>query len=65
MFGGAKLQLIAEAFNVTNRHNVIDVNKTFYSYNSTTKVLTPLSAFGTPSLTSGQRVVQLAGRVTF
>jgi hypothetical protein len=41
------------------------VNKTFYSYNSTTKVLTPLATFGTPAATSGQRVVQLAGRVTF
>jgi hypothetical protein len=65
MFGGAKLQLIAEAFNVTNRHNVSNVSNTFYSYNSTTKVLTRVATFGTPSATSGQRVVQLAGRVTF
>jgi hypothetical protein len=65
MFGGAKLQLIAEAFNVTNRHNVCCVNNTFYSYNSTTKVLTRLGTFGTPTDTSGQRVVQLAGRVIF
>jgi outer membrane receptor protein involved in Fe transport len=65
VYGGAKLQLIAEAFNLTNAHNVTSYNRTFYSYNATTKVLTPLSTFGTPTTTSGQRVVQLAGKVTF
>lgn len=65
MFGGAKLQLIAEAFNLTNRHNVSAVNRALYSYNSTTQVLSPIASFGLPSATAGQRILQLAGKVTF
>ena len=65
VYGGARLQLIAEAFNLTNANNINGFNRTFYSYNATTKVLTPLSTFGTPTTTSGQRIVQLAGKVTF
>jgi outer membrane receptor protein involved in Fe transport len=65
LFGGTKLQLIAEAFNVTNRRNISNVNKALYSYNATTAVLTPLSTFRVPTATAGQRIVQLAGKLTF
>ena len=65
IFAGARLQLIAEAFNVLNKHNVTAVNRTFYSFNSTTNTFAPLTTFGTPTATSGQRIVQLAGKVTF
>ncbi|HYS53776.1 MAG TPA: TonB-dependent receptor [Thermoanaerobaculia bacterium] len=65
IFAGAKLQLIAEAFNVLNKHNVTAVNRTFYSFNATTSTFAPLTAFGTPTATAGQRIVQLAGKVTF
>ncbi len=65
MFGGTKLQLIAEAFNLFDRSNVSAVNRTRYSYNATTKVLTPLSTFRTPTGSSGPRIVQLAARVSF
>ncbi len=65
IFGATKLQLIAEAFNVLNRHNVNSVNRTYYSFNATTNTVTPLIAFGTPLGTAGQRVVQLAGKITF
>src|SRR5438132_917252 len=57
IFGTTKLQLIAEAFNLLNKHNVVTENRTFYSYNSTTTTLTHLAAFGTPTATSGQRIV--------
>jgi hypothetical protein len=65
IFATARLQLIAEAFNVLNRHNVNLVNRTFYSYSATTNTLTPSASFGTPTATAGQRIVQLAGKVTF
>jgi outer membrane receptor protein involved in Fe transport len=65
IYNGTKLQLIAEAFNLTNAHNINGVNRTFYSYNATTKVLTPLSTFRTPTSTTGQRIVQLAAKVSF
>jgi outer membrane receptor protein involved in Fe transport len=65
VWGGARLQLIAEAFNLTNAHNVNGLNRAFYSYNATTKVLTPLATFGTNTSTSGQRIVQLAAKASF
>jgi hypothetical protein len=63
LIAGTKLTLIAEAFNVLNKHNVVSVNRTYYSFSNNT--FTPLTAFGTPTATAGQRVVQLAGKVTF
>ena len=65
IFATAKLQLIAEAFNVLNRHNVNNVNRAYYSFTAATNTLAPITSFGTPSSTSGQRIVQLAGKVTF
>ncbi len=65
LFSSARLQLIVEAFNLLNRHNVSNVTRTMYSYNATTTTLTPITAFGVPTATSGQRIVQLAARVTF
>jgi len=65
IWGTTKLQLIAEAFNVTNRHNVSAVNRTYYSFKSATNTLTPLSTFGIPTATTGQRIAQLAGKITF
>jgi outer membrane receptor protein involved in Fe transport len=60
-----RVQLIAEAFNVLNRHNVSNVNRTYYSYNATTKVFTPNPTFNLPTATSGQRIMQLAAKLTF
>ena len=65
IFGAAKLQLIAEAFNVLNRHNVSNVNRAYYSFTAATSTLTPIASFGLPTATAGQRIVQLAGKVTF
>jgi hypothetical protein len=63
LVAGTKLTLIAEAFNVLNKHNVTSVNRTYYSFANNT--FTRLLAFGTPTSTLGQRVVQLAGKVSF
>lgn len=65
LFSSARLQLIAEAFNLLNRHNVSNVTRTKYSYSAATTTLTPIATFGVPTATSGQRIVQLAARVTF
>ena len=64
-FGGVSLQLIAEAFNVLNRSNVSNVNRTYYSYTANTNTLTPLAVYGTPTLSAGPRIMQLAAKVTF
>jgi hypothetical protein len=65
IFRDTRVQLIAEAFNVLNRHNVSGVNVTRYSYNATTNTLTPLTTFGFPTSSMGPRIVQLAAKVTF
>ena len=41
------------------------VNTTPYSLNTTTNVLTPNASFGQPLATAGQRIIQLALKVTF
>ncbi len=71
LLAGTKLTLIAEAFNVLNKHNVTTENRTYYGFSGTdtptckAPCLTRLIPFGTPTVTLGQRVVQLAGKVTF
>jgi outer membrane receptor protein involved in Fe transport len=53
-FGGVRLQIIAEAFNVTNRSNVSNVNRTFTS-----------TAYLTPTTSAGPRILQLAAKLNF
>jgi hypothetical protein len=65
IFRDARLQLIAEAFNILNRSNVNGVNTTRYSYNSSTQTLTPLATFGAPASSVGPRIIQLAAKVIF
>jgi outer membrane receptor protein involved in Fe transport len=65
--GGIGLQLIAEAFNVTNESNILDIRKPFYTLNSsgqlvrTTNFAQPLTSlfYETP------RTIQLAAKLTF
>ena len=65
LFGAARVQLIAEAFNVLDRSNVNVVSRTKYAYNATTKVFTPNAAYLTPTASVGPRIVQLAAKITF
>lgn len=61
-----KLRIIAEAFNVTNRANFSALNTAAYTFNATTRVLTPTTNFGTVTgTTSDPRILQLAGKITF
>jgi hypothetical protein len=73
----ATLQLSCEAFDLFNRANVISVRTQQYAVSGNVAVcgpgvpqcLTPLvkglSAFGTPTATSGPRILQLAVRFVF
>ncbi len=61
----AKLQLIAEAFNLLNRSNVNGVLQTYYSYTAATTTLAPVSSFGGPISSAGPRIMQLAAKLTF
>lgn len=61
-----KLRLIFEAFNVTNRANFSALNTAAYTFNATTRVLTPTTNFLTKTgTTSDPRILQLAGKITF
>jgi outer membrane receptor protein involved in Fe transport len=62
-FGRSKLQLIWEAFNLLNRDNISGVETTYYSVNGLT--LTRNTAFGRPTATAGERIMQIAAKITF
>jgi hypothetical protein len=61
--GRTRVQLIWEAFNLFNRDNIIGVDTTFYSVTGTT--LTPGTTFGRPTVSAGERIMQLAVKMTF
>jgi hypothetical protein len=61
--GRVKAQLIAEAFNLFNRDNISGVIPGRYVLAGT--VLTPNPDFGRPNASAGERIVQLAARLTF
>ncbi|HEY2829308.1 MAG TPA: hypothetical protein VGJ88_04265, partial [Thermoanaerobaculia bacterium] len=65
MFYGTKLQLIAEAFNVFNFSNVNSVRNGLYSYNSATNTLVRQTNFRQPLSSNGERIMQLAAKITF
>jgi hypothetical protein len=62
-FGRSNLQVIWEAFNLFNRDNISGVETTYYSVVGTT--LTRNSLFGRPTATAGERIMQLAVKITF
>lgn len=64
-FGGIRLTLIAEAFNLLNRVNVNQVNTTLYSVNTALNLLTPQAAFGQTLGVTDPRIVQLALKAGF
>src|SRR3954453_5936443 len=71
LFAGARVQLIAEAFNLFNRSNVNGVRNTNYAVTNTSGVPTKLTLqdaagpFGFPTSSFGPRILQFAAKVTF
>ena len=61
----ARLRLIGEAFNVTNRANFNSLLTTQYSYNAATRAFTTAPGFLTPTTTYDPRILQLAAKITF
>lgn len=61
--GAVRAQLIVEAFNLFNRSNINAVIQSRYTLQGTTLRANP--AFGQPTATAGERIVQLALRVMF
>ena len=74
IWSGVKLQLIGEAFNLLNRSNVSGVRNTYYAVTTNSsgqaarftlqddKTRNP---FGLPTASSGPRIIQLAGKISF
>jgi outer membrane receptor protein involved in Fe transport len=70
VFGSTHLQLIAEAFNLTNRSNVTRLRNSAFSYNATTNAFVPASSdpvtgYLSPSAVAGPRTFQFAAKVLF
>jgi hypothetical protein len=61
--GRTELQLIWEAFNLFNRDNISAVDVTYYSVLGT--ALTRGTLFGRPTASAGERIMQLAAKITF
>ncbi len=61
----AKLRLMFEAFNLTNRANYSSILTTQYNFAAATRVFTPVATFGLPTATFDPRILQLAARFTF
>jgi hypothetical protein len=69
----ARLQFISEAFDVFNHGNITTVRTTEYALSACGIAKTPClvpqnagpSAFGTPTATSGPRIMQLSAKIVF
>lgn len=73
IFAGARLQLIAEAFNLFNRSNVNGVRNTYYAVATTGGIPTKFTLqdnptsnpFGLPTSSFGPRIMQFAAKIVF
>jgi outer membrane receptor protein involved in Fe transport len=65
LYENAKLQLIFEAFNVTNRANYTAINTTQYTFTAATRAFVTNSAFLSRTATADPRILQLAAKFTF
>lgn len=63
--GRVRAQLIWEAFNLLNRDNINSVDVTYYNVNVAARTLSPNPRFGEPVTSAGERIMQLALRLTF
>lgn len=61
----AKLRLIFEAFNVTNRANYNSLLTNQYNYTAATRTFTTAAGFLTPTTTYDPRILQLAAKFMF
>jgi hypothetical protein len=61
----AKLKLIFEAFNLTNRANYSSINAAQYNFSNATKVFTPNASFLLRTATFDPRILQLSAKITF
>jgi hypothetical protein len=59
------MQLIGEAFNVTNRANYSTLRTTQYNFTAATRTFSPTPGFLTPTATYDPRILQLAAKVVF
>jgi hypothetical protein len=63
--GGSNLELIAEAFNLLDRDNIIGQRTAFYNYDVARNLLIPQANFGQDITAADNRIVQLAAKITF
>jgi outer membrane receptor protein involved in Fe transport len=63
--GRAQAQIIWEAFNLFNRANINGVEQNYYTVSFPTLTLMPNAAFGRPQSSAGERIMQLAAKITF
>ena len=61
----ARLRLMGEAFNVTNRANYSSLLTNQYNFNVATRAFTTAAGFLTPTATFDPRILQLAAKFTF
>ncbi|MBI3681796.1 MAG: TonB-dependent receptor [Acidobacteria bacterium] len=61
----AKLRLIFEVFNLTNRANFLDLNRSPFNFNLAARTFTPVATYRTPSVSGDPRIMQLAARIFF
>lgn len=71
LFGQTHLQLIAEAFNITNRSNISRVRNTYASFASqsanklTLSAVNPINGYQSASAVTGPRTYQFAAKLLF
>jgi hypothetical protein len=61
----ARLRLIFEGFNITNRANYSALNQGQFNFNAATRVFTPTTNFLLRTNTFDPRILQLAAKITF
>jgi hypothetical protein len=61
----ARLKLMFEGFNITNRANFSTITTSQYNFSPATKVFTPNSSYLARTATFDPRILQLAAKITF
>lgn len=61
----ARLRLLGEAFNLTNRANVANVNRSPFNYTAATRTFSPVATFNAPNSALDPRILQIAVKIEF